>query len=140
MGDQDKNKARALRSLLLSVSVGGLLTAGCTTNSGPEARHMHADQEARHAPMADRDRCSAAVASNSPAAVNSVLRHAPDDPCIPAMLSALPPNVLARVNRHLVMRLPPAQLNAIPRSILAQIGQAESAPPKRTESGQGRQY
>jgi len=139
MGDQDKNKARALRSLLLSVSVGGLLTAGCTTNSGPEARHMHAEHEAKHAPMA-KDSCSAAVASNSAAAVNSVLRHAPDDPCIPAMLSALPPNVLARVNRHLVERLPPAQLDAIPQSILAQIGQAESAPPKRTNMGQSHQY
>jgi hypothetical protein len=138
MGDEDKNKARALRSLLLSVSVGGLLTAGCTTNSGPEVRHMHAGPEHRHM---SSDRCSAAVASNSAAAVNSVLRHAPDDPCIPAMLSALPPRVLARVNRNLVNRLPPEQLSAIPRSVLAQIGQAEyAAPPRRTNLGQGRQY
>lgn len=117
MGDSDKSKSALLRSLILTASLGGLAVAGCT-NTGPTARE---------AVVTSGNQCSAAVRSNSASAVNTVLRRSPTDPCIPAMLSALPKNVLARVNRRLVEQLPTAQRNAIPRSVLAQIGQPISA-------------
>lgn len=72
--------------------------------------------------------CMAVVASQDPAAIEDFLKSNPDDPMVPAMLSAIRPSVLAGVSRSAVADLPQTQIERLTKQILLMFGLIEEEP------------
>jgi hypothetical protein len=102
------NKASGARALVLGASLSTIAVAGLTG----AARAQTAAEEA----------CAAIMHLRSPLTVERVLRDFADDPCIPVMLTSLPPSLLSRIDAKLVEGLSPRQLRNIPAAVLEILG------------------
>ena len=112
MSDKDRklkpNKSTGARALVLGASLSTIAVAGVTG----AARAQSAAEEA----------CAAVMHLRSPFTVERVLRDFADDPCIPFMLTALPPSLLSRIDGKLVQELSPRQLRNVPAAVLEILG------------------
>lgn len=100
--------AKLTRALLLGASLTSIAVVGGTTG----ARAASAAEEA----------CAFAMKLRSPYTVERVLTEFPNDRCVPLMLGALQPSLLAQLNKDVVMSLPASQLKLIPKDVLDQVG------------------
>jgi hypothetical protein len=91
--------------LMLGASLGTVVIGGFTASSamGEEA-------------------CAFIATLRSPYTVERLLEQFPNDPCIPVMLSSIPPSLLARVSHTAIAALPPSQLKLLPKALLDEIG------------------
>lgn len=121
MEQEQPRRSGLTRSLLLGVSLGSIavVQVGCAT---PQAQN-----EARTAGT-EEQLCERALASADRSDVEELLRAYPNGRCVPATLSALPPETLAQISPSVAARLSPATL--------AQVApEARIHLPKRQGSG-----
>ena len=91
---------------LLSASLGTIVVAGFT---GPA--------------MAQGEQsCAWVYELRSPYTVERVLTRYPSDPCIPALIEALPPQLLSRIDVNIIANLPASQLRKVDSDILQDLG------------------
>ena len=126
-GDEVSLKA-ITRILLLGTSLGAtpLAVVGCTTdpNAAPAASAGPTRPVAvAAAPAANSETvlCQQALASADPRQVDRLLRTYPRARCIPAVLAAMPPQVLRQVSPSALAALPPETVRRISPNVQAQL-------------------
>jgi len=93
-------------SPLLSASLGTIVIAGF---SGPA---LAQGEEA----------CAFVYELRSPYTIERVLTRFPNDPCIPTLLEALPPQLLGRIDVKIIASLPASQLRQVSADVLEDLG------------------
>jgi hypothetical protein len=114
MGKEDSRRLGLTRSLIAGVSLGtiALVQVGCATPAGQTGA---SGQVAALAPASGTEEqlCERVLATSDHRDVEALLRTYPNGRCVPATLSALPPQTLTQISPVALAGLPRSSVNRI---------------------------